>query len=214
MFDAAELRRVVRDLDPDALSGPEAVELLVRFTEVERLAAAGRALVAARAVATNQWRSSADRSPEHWLARLIGATVGEARSLLGTAARLRTLPDTDRAVRSGRLSAQQAAAVSEAAAADPDAEQSLLDAAPESSLAELREKAEAVKAAARSEEDEAARAERIRRSRSLRTFANGDGSHELRARGSASDIAVLEAAVARAGRLSDRSELRAEAPAR
>ena len=48
----------------------------------------------------------------------------------------------------------------------------------------------------------------------------GDQSKQLlqaearRLRGSASDIAVLEAAVARAERLSDRPELRAEAPAR
>jgi hypothetical protein len=193
MFDPTELRVLVRDLDAAALTGPQAVELLGVFTEVERLATAGRALVAARAAETNQWRTSGDRSPEHWLARVSGVTVADARSWLETAARCRSLPQTDRAVRAGRLSGPQAAAVSEAAAADPDAEQSLLDAAPESSLAELRERAEAVKAAVRSAEDEAARSARIRRSRSLRTYANADGSHELRARGSASDIARIRA---------------------
>jgi len=48
----------------------------------------------------------------------------------------------------------------------------------------------------------------------------GDQSRNLlqaearRLRGSASDIAVLEAAVARAGRISDRADLRADTPSR
>ncbi len=63
----------------------------------------------------------------------------------------------------------------------------------------------------------------VRRRRELNSqlaeLAGEQGKHLLQAearrmKGSASDIAVLEAAVARAGRLSDRSELRAEAPAR
>ena len=81
--------------------------------------------------------------------------------------------------------------MSDAATADPDAERSLLDAAPEESLAELRNRAERVKAAARSAEDEAAREERIRRSRSLRRSVAADGAHELHARGTASDIAAF-----------------------
>jgi hypothetical protein len=89
------------------------------------------------------------------------------------------------------LSAQQAAAVAEAATADPDAEQQLLAAASGSSLGELRNQAEQVKAAARSAEDEQAREERFRRSRSLRRSTAPDGAHELRARGTASDIATL-----------------------
>jgi hypothetical protein len=102
---------------------------------------------------------------------------------------LASLPETDKAVRSGKLSAQQASAVAEAATADPDAERELLDAAPDESLAELRNRAERVKAAARSAEEEAAREERIRRSRSLRRSVAPDGAHELHARGTASDIA-------------------------
>jgi hypothetical protein len=186
-----QLLRVLSVLDPSTLTGPQAVALLAWFTKVERLASAGRSLVAARAADTNQWRQSGARSPEHWLAQQSGTTVGAARDALETARRLSSLPETDRAVRSGRLSAQQAAAVSEAAAADPDAERSLLDAAPDESLAELRNRAERVKAAARSAEDEAAREERLRRSRSLRRSVAPDGAHELHARGTAKDIATF-----------------------
>jgi hypothetical protein len=186
-----QLRRVLSLLDPSTLTGPQAVALLEWFTIVERLAAAGRAKVAARAVETNQWRQSGARSPEHWLARKSGTTVGAAKDALDTARRLQALPETDRAVREGKLSAQQAAAVAEAATADPDSEQQLLDAAPEESLAELRGRAERVKAAARSAEEEQAREERIRRSRSLRRSQAPDGAHELHARGTASDIAAF-----------------------
>jgi hypothetical protein len=186
-----QLRRVLSRLEPALLSGPQAVSLVEWFATVERLAAAGKAKVAARAVATNQWRRSGDRSPEHWLARLSGTTVGAAKDVLDTARRLEQLPETDRAVRAGRLSPQQASAVAEAAGADPDAERSLLAAAPEESLAELRGRAERVKAAARSAEDETAREERIRRSRSLRRSTAPDGAHELHARGTAADIATF-----------------------
>ena len=81
--------------------------------------------------------------------------------------------------------------MADAATADPDAEQRLLDEATGSSLGELRSHAEQVKAAARSAEDEQAREERIRRSRSLRRSTAPDGAHELHARGTASDIATL-----------------------
>jgi hypothetical protein len=186
-----QLRRVLSVLDPSTLTGPQAVALLEWFTKVERLASAGRSLVAARAAETNQWRQSGARSPEHWLAQQSGTTVGAAKESLETARRLQQLPETDKAVREGRLSQQQAAAVSEGATADPDAERSLLDAAPDESLAELRNRAERVKAAARSAEDEAAREQRIRRSRSLRRSTNADGSHELHARGTAKDVAAF-----------------------
>src|SRR4051812_15267114 len=87
-----QLRSMLRRLDAAVLSGPQAVVLLDWFAEVERLAAAGKALVAARAAETNQWRRDGDRSPEHWLARKSGTTVGAAREALATAERLKSLP--------------------------------------------------------------------------------------------------------------------------
>ena len=176
-------------LVPSGLTGPQAVRLLDWFAEVERLAAAGKALVADRAAETNQWRSEGDRSPEHWLARRGGTTVGAAKDALDTARRLKELPATDAAVRAGELSSVQATAIAAAATADPDAESSLLDTATRSSVAELRRRCDQVVAAARSAEDERARHEAIRRSRSLRTRVAFDGAHELLARGTAEDIA-------------------------
>src|SRR5688500_15604115 len=145
-----ELRRMVRTLDPATLSGPQAVALLDTFTEIERLAVAARTVVAARAVDTTQWRSDGDRSPEEWLARRTGSSWRDARSVLETAERLQKLPTTEAAVRAGRLSAVQASWVSKAAAADPDVEHELLDAAPQESVRELERRCEAVLAAKRS----------------------------------------------------------------
>ncbi|MCU1377233.1 MAG: protein of unknown function endonuclease [Acidimicrobiales bacterium] len=186
-----QLRSVVRRLEPGTLSGPQAVGLLDWFAELERLAASGKALVAERAAATNQWRAGGDRSPEHWLGRRTGSTVGAAKDVLDTARRLKNLPATDEAVRSGRLSADQAAAVADGAAAAPDAEAKLLAAAPEESVRELRNRVERVKAAVRSAEDEQARDEAIRRGRYLRKTVSSDGSHELHARGTAASIAAF-----------------------
>jgi hypothetical protein len=155
------------------------------------LAAAGKALVAARAVETNQWRLGGDRSPEQWLANRTGTTPGAAKEALDTAHRVESLPATDAAVRTGRLSPGQAAVVADAATVDPDAEQELLDAAAAESLRELRNRAERIKAAARSAEEQQAREQRVHAGRYLRKTANADGSHELRARGTASTIAMF-----------------------
>jgi hypothetical protein len=185
------VRSSLRRLDPERLAGPAAARLLDVFAELERLSGAGKALCAERAAATNQWRSAGDRSPEHWLARRSGSTVSAAREALDMAQRVKCLPATEVALRAGRLSPAQASAVAEAATADPTAEQELLGAAPEESLAELRRRAERIKAAARSAEDEESRREGIHRSRSLRRSVAFDGAHELLARGTNEDIAMF-----------------------
>jgi hypothetical protein len=114
--------------------------------------------------------------------------VGAAKDALDTARRLKTLPATDAALRAGLLSPTQAATVTAAATADPSSEASLLDAAPQESVAELRHRAERVLAAARSAEDEQARDDAIRRNRSFRRSVGLDGAHELLARGTAEQI--------------------------
>ena len=175
-----ELRAVVGRLDPSSLSGPQAVQLLDVFDEFGRVAAAGRALVAARAAETNQWRGT-DRSAAEWLAKRTGTTTGEARKSLETVERAKHLPKTDEALRRGALSLDQAAAVSDGAAADPAAEDELLAAATRESVRELRARAERVKAAALP--DDRARHEAIRRRRSAKEYVGDDGAWNLHLRG-------------------------------
>lgn len=176
-----QVRMMVRRLDAAVLPGPMAVQLLDWFVELERLAAAGKAMLAARAAETNQWRGGTDRSAADWLANRTGTTNGEARKTLETAERAKQLPRTDEALRSGRLSLDQAAAVSDGAAADPSAEEELLAAASRESVRELRGRAERVKAAALP--DDRARHDAIRRRRSAREYIGDDGAWNLHLRG-------------------------------
>jgi hypothetical protein len=185
------VREVVRGLDPASLTGDQVRDALTEFAELERLAAAGRALLAGRAAETNLWRSGGDRSPEHWLARQAGTTVGAAKDTLDTVAKLRELPSTETSLRNGDLSLTQTSLVAAAAAADPSEESSLLQTAKTGSVGELRRKSDSVLTAARSAEDEAAQADRIRRTRAVWRTTHRDGSAELHARGPAADLAQL-----------------------
>ena len=64
---------------------------------------------------------------------------------------------TSEAVREGRLSPEQASAVADAAAVNPDAERDLLDRAQRDSLRRTRQEAERRKAEVRSEAEKAER---------------------------------------------------------
>lgn len=188
------LRRWLASLEPANLTGPQAVELVGLFATIERLAAAAKARVALRLEESSEWRRAGDRSPAHWLARQTGSTVGAAQQALDTERRLGALPRTRKAVDEGELSPQQAAAVAEGASADPDAEDELLGTARRAtSLKQLRDQSERVRAAARAADEEAARQEAIHRSRSVRRRQAFDGATELVLRGTKAQVAELEA---------------------
>jgi hypothetical protein len=96
---------------------------------------------------------------------------------LVTSERLATQANADAAVANGDLSRDQTTIVADAVAADPTAEQGLLDTAQQSSVKNLRAQAAAVKANADS--DPAATRERLRRSRSRRTWKDREGAWNL-----------------------------------
>src|SRR5439155_21329732 len=94
--------------------------------------------------------------------------------------RLGAHPKTDAAARKGTLSPQQAAAITDAASADPKAEDDLLDLAARASLGELRDEAARRKAAA---EDQEAKHQRIHAKRHARSWTGPDGAWKLSASG-------------------------------
>jgi hypothetical protein len=97
----------------------------------------------------------------------------------------------DAAARAGRLSPDQAALVSDAVAADPSAEASLLGHAEQESLRELADVCGKVKAAATDPEERHARVHRERR---LRTWTDPDGGWNLQMRNTAEvGAAIVEA---------------------
>jgi hypothetical protein len=204
MFGALEeaverLRSVVAELDPDRLRGEDALALLARFAEAERLCAGGRTLLAARVERSRVWRVGGHQSAAHFLAERTGTSVGEAVGTLETARRLPALSATERALRSGELSATQAREVTAAAGAAPEAEGELLATAGSRSVTALRQRCRTVLAAAR---DDAGAEERLSERRSLRHWSEPDGTLRLDARLCPDDGArVLAALRPRAQRL-------------
>ncbi|MGI8757819.1 MAG: DUF222 domain-containing protein, partial [Acidimicrobiales bacterium] len=130
---------LVAKLDPDSIVAAEAEPLWEAFDGIARLAASARTLLARRVADSASWKRSGHRSAAEHLARKAGTSTGAARSELDTSERLRGLPGTESALRRGELSGPQAAAVADAASADPGAEQRLLEKAQTSNLADLRD---------------------------------------------------------------------------
>ena len=157
----------------------EAARLVDLFSELERVSAAGRTLAARRVEKSRLWMQQGYRTPAHWVASHAQTTVAAAVGSLETARRLEGLPATQAAFEAGKLSALQAGEIAGAAAADPETEMSLLDAARTGSVAGLREKCRSVIAAAATDHDQD---ERIHRSRYLRHWMDADGSFRLDAR--------------------------------
>ena len=187
-----QLRCAVSELDPERLSGPDAARLLEAFAEVERLAAAGKLLSARRVESSNVWRRSGHRSAAAHVAETTGTGIGPALTALETARHLGSLPATDEAVRQGRLSETQVKEIAGAAILQPEAEQSLVDAAGQQPLSVLKLRCRRVRAAG---QDPRASYEAVRRSRYLRNWVEDSGAVRFDARLTADEGARLLASV-------------------
>lgn len=187
------LAGIVTALDPDVLEPRLAAELVERFARLAKLADAGKALAARRVADSGLWKAEGHRGPGEWLARRSGTTVGGAIADLEAAEAARQLEGVDAALRRGDLSADQARAIAPAAAADPQAEQALLDAAQSEPLQSLRAKARKVQEAAQS--DELDRYEAARAGTFFRHFATASGRERLEAELMPDEAAVVLAAM-------------------
>jgi len=172
-----DLQGIVGGLEPEVLETETAAGLVERFTRIENIAAAGKALAAARVAASGAWRSSGERSPAHWLARTTGTSVGSAAGVIETGERAGELAQTSQALRRGELSQDQARHIASAAAACPSSETELLQAARRQSLSGLRNECDRVRAAALPSETE--RYEKVRSRRRLRHWSDPGGAFRL-----------------------------------
>ena len=154
--------------------------LLKQFMALEKRAAAGRVLITARAVKAERWKREGYKSPAEWLAATQGCSTGRAGDDLATSRRLEELEDTTDALKQGRLSPDQAGAVSDAAVVNPAAEKDLLDQAERDSLKNLRDEAARRKAEA---EDLEAKRKRIHNARRARVWIGRDGAWNFQATG-------------------------------
>ncbi len=173
------LRQAVTPLEPRTFTGDDAARLLKLFAEAERLAAAGKALMARRVEETRVWSGEGHRSAASWLAATTGSSVGSAIGTLETARRLEDLPAVADAQREGRLSEVQAREVAAAASADPRAEADLLSAAAREPVAALKQRCQRLKASAA---DEAARHRAVHDRRCLAHWNDPDGAFRLNLR--------------------------------
>ncbi|MBA3655313.1 MAG: hypothetical protein H0W70_14100 [Actinobacteria bacterium] len=102
----SRLDDVLADVDPSLLHPRDASKLLTEFEAIERRAAAGKMVVAARAADAGEWSRQGHRSPEDWLASASGTTYGQAAATLEASLKLGQLPALDAAVRNGELSSE------------------------------------------------------------------------------------------------------------
>ena len=179
--------------DPALVSARDAERVLDDAAAIKNMAATVEALAAARVAETEVWREHGDRSAAHDLARRTGSSVGHAKEALETGRKLQDLPATADAAKKGDLSPQQAAAIADAASADPDAEERLLESSKSGSLGELRAECARTKANAC---DLEARRRRVHERRCLRNWTDADGVGNLLLRDNPEKVAEIMARVA------------------
>src|SRR5439155_23870700 len=172
--------RFASGFDASLLSASQAEGVMERAARIEHMAATVKALAAERMSETELWSLGGDKTPAHMLARRSGESVSKANQQLETAKKLKDRPKTDAAARAGRLSPDQAAAIADAADADPSSEDDLLELAEKASLGEPKDEAARRRAAATDPEDQH---KAIHDSRNLRSWTGPDGAWNLGARG-------------------------------
>jgi hypothetical protein len=191
----AMARSVTGSLDPDAVPGSMALDVVAGLDRVCRIVTAARTLMARRLEEVQAWHGTGHRSAAELLAAVTGSSLGAARSELETSTVLPAQPEVREGLVDGRLSPSQGAVIADAAAVDPTAAARLVQEAGRSNLNELRQQAGRVKAAADPDPD-ATRA-RIHQQRRCTRHSEPDGTWVLTARGTAEDGAVISAVLDR-----------------
>jgi hypothetical protein len=183
----------VADLDPDAVALRDACDVWSLFDRIERLAAHGKVLLAARVEQSGDWKVAGARSAAEHLGWLSGSGTRQARRILEHSRELPALPGVVRAMRDGRLSAAQVEVIVPAAAADPGAADELIGRAGTTNLLELREACLRVRTKADPDPDATHR--RIHAHRYLRARTDAEGARVLSVRGTADRVARIESAL-------------------
>jgi len=171
----ASIEAFVREFEPGLLDARGAVRAVERFAKGKNLCEAGAALAAQRVDETRAYRDSGAQSAASWLATKTGDSIASADHALGVAEALTELPATNEAFRAGAISKTQAHEIAGAAQKDPKAECELVRHAKSGiSLKGLKDRCRRVRAGA--EEDDAAWAQRLHDTRSVRRWLDPDAA--------------------------------------
>jgi hypothetical protein len=127
MFDrvvaaAQEMESALAELDPKSMIGSQPATGLKLLGRHERVVAAARAKLTARAAEMRQWHRDGYRTYEEWLAAVFGTSYGQARRKAKAAKNLADNDRTAKALEDGEISEDEADVVADAAAKNPDAE--------------------------------------------------------------------------------------------
>ncbi len=165
------LRKIVEKtaagFEPGVLDITTAERAVHEWGAIERLACAAKLRAAARA-------EEIGLDAEQAVASASGVTSGQARKQTRLRKKLQNRPKTKTALDNGELSPTQAGAIGDAADADPEAEQSLLDLVSSgASTSDLLKECERIKLEALDREGNLAA--RQRQLRSVRTWTDGMG---------------------------------------
>ena len=153
---------------------PSSASTAVRMlSQMDASIASMKALAAAKAAESEAWKQSGFRSAADELASQTGVGVGRARQLLESGRRMAVQPEVAAAALAGELSSDQAALVSDGAAAAPGRARELVEKARQVSIGELTDEVARVKAAAT---DLEARRAAIQAGRSWRSRKTVDGA--------------------------------------
>ena len=186
---------MARTLEPACLSLDDAKSTLAHMTAIKNVAGVMEARLALRVADTSENKRVGFPSPEAWFASQTGTTASNARAQLDAAVRLANLDDVAAAANAGALSPEQTAVITEAATANPGAQEDLLNTARTSSIRELRNECDRVKAAADPDPD--ATNERLRSARRLRFSKGLDGAAKMFGATTPEQVAVIKATVDR-----------------
>jgi hypothetical protein len=163
---------LVRDYDEDCLTPRDCGSVVADTTAMINMLEGVRARAAAKLAGSSLATESGAPDAATDLAARLGTSKGAATKVLDTGARLRLQPVLNEAVTAGTVSLDQAALISDAAAANPARERDLVATAGRDSLKGLKDACDRAKAAA--DPDPAATADRVHRERRFRMWTDGD----------------------------------------
>lgn len=169
------LSDLVSRLEPGCLTGADAKELYGAVVVAERFCVAAKTLLAPRIDASMVWAEEGHPNAASLMAALEGIPLGQARSTLELGRNLDQLPDTEEAIRSGKLSRPKAAEVVGAALLDPETEGELLAGAEELPLHKVKERCQRSRAAS-ANHDPVAAIKRTHANRSFSSWSDPDGT--------------------------------------